>query len=109
MNFQKLYITSLPRSGSTVLTRILDQLEDVLCLPESFFAAALSHVSADEWRDKRRMAALFVVCCSDGSPLTLEEAESCIHADKEQTLDALASAVAVKAGRDPAKVRIVAW
>jgi len=109
MRFQKLYIISLPRSGSTVLTRLLDQLEDILCLPESFFPAALTRVSDHEWKDKRRMAALFVVSCSDGSPLTVEEAEACIQNDKEETLDALASAVAVKAGRDLSRIRIVVW
>ncbi|MCW1885158.1 sulfotransferase [Luteolibacter flavescens] len=109
MRFQKLYIASLPRSGSTLLTRLLDQLEDVLCLPESFFPAALSRVTAAEWQDSRRIAALFVVSCSDGSPLTVDEAEKCIRDDKEATLDALASAVAVKAGRDLSKIRIVVW
>lgn len=109
MKFDKLYIASLPRSGSTVLTALLDQRADILCLPESFFPVLIDHLSEEEWSNRKRVAALFVASCSDGSPMTLEEAEACIVDDKEETLDRLATAVAIKCGRDPAVIRTVVW
>jgi hypothetical protein len=105
----KLFIVSLPRSGSTVLTAILDRYEDVLCLPESFFPALLDRVSEEDWADKDLMAALFVASCSDGSPLEFEEALACMRQDREESLDALAGSVARKAGREIDSIRIVVW
>jgi hypothetical protein len=109
MKFDKLYIASLPRSGSTVLTALLDQRADILCLPESFFPALIDHLSKEEWSNRKLVAALFVASCSDGSPMSLEEAEACIVDDKEETLDRLAAAVAIKCGRNPATIRTVVW
>ncbi len=109
MSYQRLFIVSVPRSGSTVLTKILDRYEDIFCLPESFFPALIGKVSDEEWRDKRLMAALFVASCSDGSPLTLDEAESCIRENKSETLDALALAAARKAEREPESIHTIVW
>lgn len=106
---QRLFIVSIPRSGSTVLTKMLDRYEDIFCLPESFFPALIGNVSDNEWKDKRWMAALFVASCSDGSPLTLDEAESCIQECKSGTLDALALAAARKADREPESIRTIVW
>jgi len=109
MTRQRLFIASVPRSGSTVLTAMLDRYEDIFCLPESFFPVVIGKITDDEWRDKRFMAALFVISCSDGSPLTLEEAQACILDCKPETLDALAMAAAKKAGRDPNDIRTIVW
>ncbi|MEO8617232.1 MAG: sulfotransferase [Luteolibacter sp.] len=109
MSLQSIYIVSVPRSGSTLLTNMLDAYEDVICPPESFFPAVLDQLEDREMADHRKVAALFVVSCSDGSPLTLEEAETCIRQDKQETLDALAIAIATKLGRDPATLRTVIW
>lgn len=109
MSYQRLFIVSIPRSGSTVLTKILDRHEDIFCLPESFFPALIGKVSDKEWSNKRYMAALFVVSCSDGSPLTLDEAEACIRDSKSETLDALALAAAIKADRRPESIRTIVW
>jgi hypothetical protein len=109
MRLQPVFIVSVPRSGSTVLTNMLDKHEDVLCLPETFFPGVMELADEAEWKDRRWMAALFVVSCSDGSPLELDEAETCIRENRQDTLDALAEAIALKAGRDPAKIRTVVW
>jgi hypothetical protein len=103
------FLASLPRSGSTVLTRMLAARHDVLCLPESFFPHLLDHLSPREWRDRRWLAALFVASCSDGSPLELAEAEECFSRDKGESLARLAAAVCRKEGRDPREVRAVVW
>lgn len=109
MPLQSIFIVSVPRSGSTLLTNLLDINEDVVCPPESFFPAVLEMLDASEMRDRRKIAALFVVSCSDGSPLTLDEAEACVQEDKHQTLDALAIAIARKLGRDPEQIRTAVW
>jgi hypothetical protein len=109
MPLQSIFIVSVPRSGSTLLTNLLDTNEDVVCPPESFFPAVLEMLDASEMCDRRKVAALFVVSCSDGSPLTLDEAEACILEDKRDTLDALAIAIARKLGRDPERIRTAIW
>lgn len=109
MSLQSIFIVSVPRSGSTLLTNMLDAYEDVICPPESFFPAVLEQLEDREMSDRRNVAALFVVSCSDGSPLTLEEAEQCIHMDKQQTLDALAIQIAIKQGRSPDQIKIAVW
>lgn len=109
MSLQSTFIVSVPRSGSTVLTNLLDHLEDVVCPPESFFPAVLEMLDDREMSDRRKIAALFVVSCSDGSPLSLKEAETCILPDKKRTLDELALAIAQKLGREPAGIRAAVW
>jgi hypothetical protein len=109
MPLQSVFVVSLPRSGSTVLTNLLDGYEDVVCPPESFFPAVLELLDESEMSDKRKIAGLFVVSCSDGSPLTLDEAEECIYPSKHATLNALALAISAKLGRDPDKIRTVVW
>ncbi len=109
MMHQAVFIVSVPRSGSTVLTNMLDNYEDVLCLPETFFPGVMELADEAEWKDRRWMAALFLVSCSDGSPLSLDEAEACIEKDKQATLNSLASAAAAKSGRDLSKLKTVVW
>ena len=103
------FIISLPRSGSTVLTRMLSVRDDVICLPESFFPHLLDFITPEEWKDTRFVAALFITSCSDGSPLTLEECLPCIAATHEETLHNIASRVALKEGRAPDSIKAVVW
>lgn len=103
------FIFSLPRSGSTVLTRMLANRKDVLCLPETFFPHLADHLIDKEWADARTIGALFVASCSDGSPLTLDEASDCVCANSLSTLNSIARAVAAKEGRDPADINAVVW
>jgi hypothetical protein len=103
------FILSLPRSGSTVLTRMLANRKDVLCLPETFFPHLADHLSNDDWVDARKIGALFVASCSDGSPLTLDEASDCVCANPLSTLNRIAMLVATKEGRDPAEINAVVW
>ncbi len=109
MPLQNTFIVSVPRSGSTLLTNLLDAYEDVVCPPESFFPAVLEMLDPADLSEKRKIAALFVVSCSDGSPLTVQEAEACILPDKGRTLDALALAIAAKMGRSPSAITAVVW
>lgn len=102
-------IVSLPRSGSTVLTNMLDARKDILCLPECFFPAALEFVSDEEMRDREFLAGLFVESCTDGSPLTVDEARDCIMPTKVETLERIAETIASKYGRKPDESRIVVW
>lgn len=109
MRLKSVFIVSIPRSGSTVLTNLLGQYQDVLCPPETFFPGVLEFLTHEEMRDKRRVAALFVASCSDGSPLTLVEAEACISDDKGLTLEALAFAIASKNGLNSENIQVVVW
>lgn len=106
---QHSFIISLPRSGSTVLTRMLSSRDDVICLPETFFPHLLDYISPAEWGDRRWVAALFVASCSDGSPLTLEEAMECIGESHEGSLQRIALKVAAKDGRDPSAIKAAVW
>lgn len=109
MNRKRLFIVSVPRSGSTVLTTMLDRHEDVLCLPESHFPALLYRIDAGDLSNPDLVAALFLASCTDGSPLTFEEARDCVRGDRDATLDSLATKVAVKVGRDPETIKVVVW
>jgi hypothetical protein len=106
---QQTFITSLPRSGSTLLTRMLSRRSDVVCLPETFFPHLLDHLSSDEWKDRRWVSALFVASCTDGSPLTLEEAMECIVCCREESLQRIALKVATKDGREPDSIKAAVW
>jgi hypothetical protein len=109
MALQSIFIVSIPRSGSTLLTNMLDGYADVICPPESFFPAVLNELNDKALFDKRCTAALFIASCSDGSPLTLEEATECIRASKRATLEALALKIAAKMGRNPLTIQTVVW
>lgn len=109
MTYQTLFVASLPRSGSTVLTHMLDQREDVLALPESFFPATLELVDDATFSQRELMAGLFIASCSDGAPLDFNETLECITPDRKETLDRLATAIARHMERDPAKIRVVIW
>lgn len=109
VNRQRLFIVSLPRSGSTVLTTMLDQYEDFLCLPESYFPALLETLTVEDFARPDSIAALFLASCLDGSPITLEEAQQCIGKNRSETLAAVENKVAEKFGRTPDSFRVVVW
>jgi hypothetical protein len=109
MNRQRLFIVSLPRSGSTVLTTMLDHYEDFLCLPESYFPALLESATPEDLASPDRIAGLFLASCLDGSPLTFQEARECFRTTKADTLVAVENLVAAKFGRNPDSIRVVVW
>jgi hypothetical protein len=103
------YILSLPRSGSTVLTSMLDQRKGVISPPESSFPQMLGLATAAERRDPRRLAALYIASTFPGTPLKLDEAESCMNGNDEEILTGIGKALAVKLGRDPDDITCVVW
>ena len=103
------YILSQPRSGSTVLTAILDKRKGVVCLPESSFPQTLGVISDRERANPRWMAALYLGSTFPPTPLTLEDAEACMIGSDDEILTALGRALAAKLGRNPADVETVVW
>lgn len=103
------YILSQPRSGSTVLTAILDKRKGVVCMPESSFPQALGCLSKREREDKRWLAAVYLGSTFPPTPLTFEDALSCMDGSNEEIMTALGRSLAAKLGRDPGEVRTVVW
>ena len=103
------YILSQPRSGSTVLTAILDKRKGIVCLPESSFPQVLGVVSEKERANRRWLAALYLGSTFPPTPLTLEDAEACMDGTNEEILTSLGKALAKKLGKDPDAVRTVVW
>lgn len=103
------YILSLPRSGSTVLSALLDRRKGIVSPPESVFPQMLGTVTLKEREDQRWMAALYLGSTLTPTPLSLEDAESCMKGSNEEILIALGKAVALKLGRDSAQVKAVVW
>jgi hypothetical protein len=77
---QLAYILSQPRSGSTVLTAILDKRKGVVCMPEASFPQVLGQISKKERMDRRWMADLHVGSTFTATALNLEDAEKCLDA-----------------------------
>lgn len=92
-----------------MLARLLSSRADVLCVPESFFPGLLDWVTEEDWQNPAWMAALFHASCSDGSPLSLAEAQDCMLGGPQSSMAALARKVAEKDGRDPGRIRAVVW
>lgn len=103
------YILSLPRSGSTVLTSMLDQRAGVICPPESSFPQILGVISRKERNDPRRLASLYIASTFPGTPLDIDEAEACMRGNDSDILTQLGCALAAKLGRDPGLVRTIIW
>ena len=103
------YILSLPRSGSTVLSALLDRKKGIVSPPESVFPQMLGTVTAEEREDKRWMGALYLGSTLTPTPLSLEDAQRCMEGSNQEILIALGKAVAVKLGRDPDRVEAVVW
>jgi len=103
------YILSQPRSGSTVLTAILDKRKGIVCLPESSFPQVLGVISKKERADRRWLAALYLGATFPPTPLTIDDAEACMEGSNEEILTALGKALASKLNRNPDDVRTVVW
>jgi len=103
------FLVSVPRSGSTVLSAILDRREDVVVLPESHFPQLLDMLPDAELHDPRLLTQLFQMTCTDGPFLSEEQTEACMEPDRGRTLRNLGMHVAANAERDPAGIRVVVW
>jgi hypothetical protein len=103
------FILSLPRSGSTVLSALLDRKKGVVSPPESVFPQMLGTVSQTERTNRRWMAALYLGSTFPPTPLNLDDAEACMQGSNEEILIALGKAVAAKLNRDPNLVNTVVW
>ena len=103
------YILSLPRSGSTVLSAMLDKQKGVVSPPESSFPQVLSVLNPEERNNPRRLAALYIGATFPPTPLTLDDAQACMHGSDKEILIALGKAVAVKLGRNPEQIRAIVW
>jgi hypothetical protein len=103
------YILSLPRSGSTVLSALLDRRKGIVSPPESCFPQMLGMITDYERKDPRWLAALYLGCTFPPTPLTLEDAEKCMKGSNQDMLIALGKAVAVKLDRDPDEINVVVW
>ena len=109
MNPRLAYILSLPRSGSTVLSALLDKQKGIVSPPESAFPQVLGTLSPAERRDRYWMAALYIGATFPPTQLTLEDAAACMEGNNEEILIALGKAIAVKLGRDPDLIQAVVW
>lgn len=103
------FILSQPRSGSTVLTAILDKRKGVVCMPESSFPQALGELTRAERADRRWLAALYLGSTFPPTPLSFQDALACMEGSDEDILHSLGRALAEKLGRDPSEVRTVVW
>ncbi len=103
------FILSLPRSGSTLLSAILDQRLGIISPPESSFPQILGKISAQERSDTLRLAALYIASTFSGTPLSLEESRECMEGGDGEILTKLGLALAGKLGRDPGQVKLVIW
>jgi len=108
-NTKLAFIISLPRSGSTVLSALLDRRQGVVSPPESVFPQMLGCVRPQERKDKRWMACLYMGSTLTPTPLSLDDAEQCMEGSNEEILISLGKAVALKLGRDPEKIEAVVW
>jgi len=106
---QLAYILSLPRSGSTVLSAMMDKKMGVVSPPESSFPQVLGVISTKERADRRWLAALYLGSTFPPTPLSLDDAEECMNGGNEEILIALGKAVASKLDRDADHVKAVVW
>lgn len=103
------YILSQPRSGSTVLSALLDRKKGIVSPPESVFPQMLGTVTDSERKDKRWMAALYLGSTFPPTPLSLDDAAECMEGDNEEILVSLGKAVAAKLDRDVGQLEGVVW
>lgn len=104
-----IYILSLPRSGSSVLSALLDQRRGLVTVPESAFPQILGLLAPSERSDKRWLAALYHGATMSPTPLTMDEAEECMIGNNQQILTRIGLAVAHKMGRAPREIQGVVW
>jgi len=108
------FVLSEPRSGSTVLSAMLDRRRGVISIPESSFPQVLGMVTHEERKDPRKLAALYLGSTfppgpKPPTPLTVENAAACMEGSDEQILINLGLALARKIGRNPGEVSTVLW
>ncbi len=103
------YILSTPRSGSTVLTALLEKRKGIVCMPESSFPQVLGVISTKERSDPRWLAALYIAGTFPPTPISLQEAEECMHGSDEEVLVNLGMALAKKISRPVEEVTNVVW
>lgn len=108
------FILSQPRSGSTVLSAMLDKRKGVICMPESSFPQVLGAIAPEERANPRWLAGLyrgstFPPRPVPPTPLTIEDAIPCMEGSDEEILFSLGKALARKLGKDPEEVRSVIW
>lgn len=103
------YILSLPRSGSTVLSAMLDRYHGVVSPPESAFPQMLSVVTSEERMDPVKLAAIYLGSTFTPTPLDIESAARCMHGTDSEILTSLGLAIAAALGRDPEEVRAIVW
>lgn len=103
------YILSLPRSGSTVLSALLDKRKGIVSPPESSFPQVLGTITQKERADRRWLAGLYIGATFPPTPLSLDDAETCMVGSNEDILIALGRAVAVKLDRDPSLIHTIVW
>lgn len=108
------YIISQPRSGSTVLSALLDKKRGIVCMPESSFPQVLGAITEKERKDKRWLGALyrgstFPSYPAPPTPLSVTDAEACMEGSNEEILFRLGQALAAKLGRPAEEVKAVFW
>jgi len=103
------YILSTPRSGSTVLTALLEKKKGIICMPESSFPQILGSLDQKERSNERWLAALYIAGTFPPTPITLDEAEACMGGNDEEILFALGKALATKLSRPADEVTEVVW
>lgn len=103
------YILSQPRSGSTVLAAMLDRRKGIVSPPESSFPQVLGAITPKERADSRWLAALYFGSTFTPSPLSFEEALSCMKGSNEDILVALGLAIAAKFDRPANEIRAIVW
>jgi len=106
---EHVFIISEPRSGSTVLTAMLDRRRGMLSMPESSFPQVLGYLTSEERKDPQRLAAIYIGSTFVPTPLSFKEITDCMTGDDREVLDALAYATATKVGRNPSDVGFVTW
>lgn len=106
---QHAFVISEPRSGSTVLTAMLDRRKGMLSMPESSFPQVLGYLKDHERTDPRRLAGIYLGSTFVPTPLKFAEIESCMVGNDREILDQLARATAVAVGRDPQQLNCVIW
>lgn len=103
------FIVSLPRSGSTVLTSLLDQAKGVICHPESSFPQIYGKLAAEIRSNPDRLADYYIASTFAGTPLTHAEARSCMTGELEEILEQLGIALGRKTGRPVDQIKSIIW
>jgi hypothetical protein len=103
------FLLSLPRSGSTLLTAMLDKKKGIICMPESCFPQVLGTLLPKERSDPRWLAALYLGSTMVPTPVSFEEAIGYMKGSDEEILISLGKLMARKTGRNPDEVSTIVW